>query len=138
MDIESTIKQSHLALEEFAKGNHEPFAELCSRGADVVLANPFGATAVGWDDVAEALAFAASQFRDGNLTGVDTLATCASDDVVTVFDLERWRARVGDRPEVASFELRVSTTWRREDGEWKVAQRHADPIRTFDAAGPLR
>jgi ketosteroid isomerase-like protein len=45
---------------------------------------------------------------------------------------------VGDADEVAPFELRVTTTFRLEDGEWLIVHRHADPITTPDERGPLR
>jgi ketosteroid isomerase-like protein len=138
MDLDRTIEQLRAAMVQFAKGDSKPVEDLCSHADDVILANPFGSTAVGWADVRDALRYAASNFRDGNVTGVDKLGTFAAEDVVTVFEIERWEARVGDRADIAPFELRVSTTWRLEDGAWKMVLRHADPIRTLDAAGPLR
>jgi ketosteroid isomerase-like protein len=138
MDLDSAIEQSRAAMAQFARGDSKPVEDLCSHADDVILANPFGSTAVGCADVGDALRYAASKFRDGNVKGVDTLATFAAEDVVTVFEIERWEARVGDRADIAPFELRVSTTWRLEDGAWRIVLRHADPIRTMDAAGPLR
>ena len=39
---------------------------------------------------------------------------------------------------VAPFALRVTSTFRREDDAWKLVHRHADPISTPHADGPLR
>jgi len=32
----------------------------------------------------------------------------------------------------------LSTTFRCEDGDWRIVHRHADPISTEDESGPLR
>jgi hypothetical protein len=48
-----------------------------------------------------------------------------------------WQARVGDREEVSPFELRVTTLFRREAGDWKVIHRHADPITKPNSTGVL-
>jgi ketosteroid isomerase-like protein len=45
------------------------------------------------------------------------------------------RARIGDRDSVEPFDLRVTTTFRHESGEWKIVHRHADPISTEDDSG---
>ncbi len=39
---------------------------------------------------------------------------------------------VGDAPAQA-YELRVTTVFRREDGEWRVVHRHADPVPDSEA-----
>ncbi len=66
------------------------------------------------------------------------MATYAASSLATILDIERWKARVGDRDEVSPFDLRVTSTFRLEDGTWKIVHRHADPIMTFDAEGPVR
>ena len=52
--------------------------------------------------------------------------------------VEHWHARIGDRDSVEPFDLRVTTTFRHESGEWKIVHRHADPISTEDDSGALR
>jgi ketosteroid isomerase-like protein len=50
-------------------------------------------------------------------------------------EIERTRAKVGGSDEMLPVSLRVTTVFRMEDGEWKVAHRQADPItspRTID------
>jgi ketosteroid isomerase-like protein len=66
--------------------------------------------------------------------------TCALHERRARHDLEvdHWRARIGDRDSVEPFDLRVTTTFRRENGAWKIVHRHADPISTEDDVGPLR
>jgi len=44
--------------------------------------------------------------------------------------VERVKAKVGGRQDVALIALRVTTIFRPEDGTWKVVHRHADPITT--------
>jgi ketosteroid isomerase-like protein len=51
--------------------------------------------------------------------------------------LERWKAKVGGREDISDFDLRVTTTFRREDGAWKIVHRHADPITRPNPEGPL-
>ena len=138
MDLADFTSRLRLAWGEFAKGNPDPARDAYSRREDVTLANPFGPAVRGWDKVAETLDFASSRFRDGEASGFETIAEYASEDIVTILEMEHWRARVGDREEVLPFDLRVTSTFRREGGEWKLVHRHADPITTFDPDGPLR
>ena len=138
MDFQDVLERSHRSLSEFAQGAPEAFKALCSHADDITLANPFGPIARGWEQVSEALDYASSRFRDGDLDQVEEVARYANGDLVTLLERERWKARVGDRADVERFELRVTTTFRLEDGTWKIVARHADPLRTFDAEGPLR
>jgi ketosteroid isomerase-like protein len=138
VDLERVIDRYHEAASEFAKGRPDGIKALWSQADDVTLANPFGPAVVGWPRVAEALDFASGRFRDGDVTDVETLASYVSSDLASVLEIERWRSRVGGREEVEAFELRVTTTFRRADGQWKIVHRHADPIATADPDGPLR
>ena len=132
------IEQYHAALAQFAKGNPEPVKVLYSHQADVTLANPFGPAVRGWDLVSGALDFASSRFRDGEVADVEALARYISADLASILEIERWRAKVGGRDDVSPFDLRVTSTFRREDEEWKLVHRHADPITTPHPDGPLR
>jgi ketosteroid isomerase-like protein len=137
LDLAEFTSELRLAWGEFAKGNPEPAKEAYSRRDDVTLANPFGPAVRGWDKVVEALNFASSRFRDGETAGFETISEYVCEDLVTILETEHWRIRIGDR-DLAPFDLRVTSTFRREENEWKLVHRHADPITTFDPDGPLR
>ncbi len=104
----------------------------------MILANPFGPAVRGWNKVSEALDYASSRMQDGFVNHFETIAEYTDSDLATVVEIERWNAKVSGRSEVTTFDLRVSNTFRCEDGEWKLVMRHADPISTFDSDGPLR
>ena len=138
MELAEVVQVYHSALDAFGRGDPEPAKSLFSRRDDVTLANPFGLTVRGWQDVIRALDHAAAQFRDGAPTEVTTVAEYLTANLATIGAVERWRAKVAGRPGPTSFELRVTSTFRREDGAWKLVHRHADPIATPHPEGPLR
>ena len=138
MDIEQVIERYHGTLGEFSRGAPGGVKALYSRADDITLANPFGPAVRGWPKVSAALDYASSRFRDGDVTVAEQIALYATDALATMLEVEHWRARVGDRAEVEPWVLRVSSTFRREGDGWRLVHRHADPIATADAEGPLR
>ena len=138
MDLDEAIEQYHAALDQFAKGNPEGVKGMFSHQEDVTLANPFGPAVLGWRQVSDALDFASSRFRDGEFADVESLARYVTADLASILEIERWSARVGDREDASRFDLRVTSTFRLEGEGWKLVHRHADPITTPDADGPLR
>ncbi|SRR6266571_1340616 len=129
-DFDEVVEQCHLALGEFVKGNPEPYKMVYSHQEDVTLANPFGPVARGWKQVAETMERAASHYRDGEVIGFENVAKYVTADLAYIVEVERIKAKVGGRQDVAPIALRVTTIFRPEDGTWKVVHRHADPITT--------
>ena len=128
--LEAMVERCHAALREIVNGNAEPWADLFSREDDVSLGNPFGPFVLGFDDVMSAARTAAERYRDGELIGFDRIATHEAPDLACVVEVERFRARVGDSPNMSPVSLRVTNLYRAVDGEWKLVHRHADPITT--------
>jgi hypothetical protein len=73
---------------------------------------------------------AASNLRDGEITGFETVTKCVTPELAYVVWIERNKGKVGAREDAASFDLRVTTIFRPEDGTWKVVHRHADTVTT--------
>jgi ketosteroid isomerase-like protein len=130
-DLDEVIEQFQLALNEFLKGNPEPAKNLFSHRDDVSLANPLvGPPARGWDEVAATMERAASNFRDGEITGFETVAKYVTPELAYLVEMERFEAKVGAREDATPVTLRVTSIFRPEDGPWKLVHRHADPIST--------
>src|SRR5918997_4692605 len=133
-DLDEVIEQFQLALDEFLKGTPEPAQNLFSHRDDVSLANPLGPPARGWEQAAATMERAASNFRDGEITGFETVGKYVTPELAYTVWVERQQAKVGGRPDVTPFALRVTMIFRPEDGVWKVVHRHADPITTAQPA----
>lgn len=127
-DPEALIELSHQAWAVFVTGDPRPALALFSHRDDVTISNPFVPYSRGWDDASATIATAARNWRDGEVIGFERVATYASTDLVSILEIERYRARVGAGEDLSPVSLRVTTTIRREDEGWRIASRHADPI----------
>jgi|SRR5215210_961480 len=136
-DLDQVIEQCQLALGEFVTGNPEPMQRMFSHREDVSLANPLGPAARGWEQVAATMERAASHLRDGEIEGFENVAKYVTPELAYVVWVERAKAKVGGREDVAPIDLRVTMIFRPEDGTWKVVHRHADSITTARPAESL-
>ncbi len=128
-DLAQVIEQYHRALEAYVTGDVDPVLRLCSRGDDVTLANPLGPPVRGWKKVEEA-GRRAAQVRDGESNQFERISEFATADLGYIVEIHRGRAKLGGAEERTPFALRITTIFRREDGEWRIVHRHADPITT--------
>jgi ketosteroid isomerase-like protein len=129
-DVDQVIEKWQLAAGEFVKGNPEPVKKLWSRREDVTLANPYGPPVRGWEQVANTIEHAASLRRDGEFVGSEIVAKYVTPELAYVVQLERAKAKVGGREDIAPIATRATMIFRPEDGTWKMVHRHADPITT--------
>jgi ketosteroid isomerase-like protein len=126
-ELTAFIERDHQSLDAIVKGDPGPKKRLYSRRDDVTLCNPFGAPARGWQEVAQTLERAASQLREGKALAFERISEYATADLAYIVEIERYHGEVGSS-EAAPNALRVTTVFRREDGEWRIVHRHADPI----------
>jgi ketosteroid isomerase-like protein len=133
-EFDQLIEEQHLAVDAFAKGDDEPLAALWSRADDVTLGNPFGPFVRGFERVAETMKRAAVNYRDGEATGFELVAKYVADDIAYLVEVEQLNAKMGGRAEATPVSLRCTSIFRKEDGNWRLVHRHADPITTPRAA----
>ena len=122
------LEEYHRAGLEITNGNPEVYKSLYSRRDDVTLANPFGPPVRGWSNVSATLDRAAANYRDGEVVGFENVSSVVADDLAYTVEIESYRARVGGADEMTPVSVRVTSVFRRENGDWKLLHRHADPI----------
>jgi ketosteroid isomerase-like protein len=126
-DFEQLIIEARKALDQIAKGNPEGYRQLLSKRGDITLGNPFGGFARGWDEVIERIESAASQYRDGEVIGFETIMQHVGPELAYTVEIERFRTKVGGEPEPHEIALRVTCIYRLEEDGWKLLHRQADP-----------
>lgn len=129
-ELDQVVEQCKIALREFVKGNPEPMQTMFSHREDVTLANPISPPARGWEQVAQTMERAASNLRDGDISGFESVAKYVTPELAYIVWIERTEGKVGGREDSVPFPLRVTMIFRPEEGTWKVVHRHADPITT--------
>jgi ketosteroid isomerase-like protein len=128
-DLIEVIEEDHRALNALVRGDPERKRKMFSHREDVSLANPIDPPVRGWDQVEPTLERAVSQLREGQPLRFERISEYATEDLAYVLEIERCPGvKIGASDDIAPFSLRAATVWRREDGGWKIAHRHADPI----------
>ncbi len=124
--LESMLPELTAADTSLHNGDASRRAALWSRNDPVTL---FGAavTTSGWDRVASTFEWLASRFSNCTSFDYEVLAAGVSGDLAYIVGVEHTTASIGADPP-AAYELRVTTIFRREAGEWRVVHRHGDPL----------
>ncbi len=128
----SVLPRLHEMEMAFHSGDVGPRFATWSHNDPVTL---FGArlSGSGWTKIAPAFEWVAAKFSKGESYEYEVISAGASGDLAYIVGYEHTKAAVGSGPPEA-YELRVTTIFRREDGEWKVIHRHADPMLDSDSA----
>jgi CheY-like chemotaxis protein/ketosteroid isomerase-like protein len=97
-----------------------------SRETDVTLFSPSGGYERGWDQVGPEVASMAGDLSRS--TTVEVLAEHVSGDLACTVEILRLLEALPGEEHPCAVEYRVTYVYRRENGEWKIVHRHADPL----------
>ena len=130
--LTSTMPRLKAAETALHNGDAKPRAAIWSHKEPVSL---FGAvtTKTGWEEVGPTFDWLASTFSNCTSAEYEVLAAGASGDLAYVVGIEHTTTSIGGAAP-KSYSLRVTTVFRREDGQWKVVHRHGDPYDTSTGA----
>lgn len=133
-DVDAFLEAVMPGLEEAEKALHngdaEPRKLLWSRSDPVTL---FGAaiSKIGADEMAPTFDFLASRFSNCSSFEYQVMAAGVSGDLAYVVGVEHTTASIGGGPP-SPYALRVTTIFRRENGEWRIVHRHGDALPDAD------
>jgi ketosteroid isomerase-like protein len=120
-----TLARQFEAEQALINGDPEPRLAMTSQQAPVTV---FGAKVPlrrGWDEDSEVLRWLASRWSNSTDYRFDLVAAGVSGDLAYLVGFEHIANSVLGVP-VEPYTLRVTHVLRREDGEWRIAHRHAD------------
>jgi ketosteroid isomerase-like protein len=136
-DLQKTVEQYHRAEIAFQKGDPQPFKDICSHADDVTIVGGMGGVEKGWARVEKRYEWASSKFSSDNDSEpqCEIVSLVATPDMPYAVEIERSTTRMAGSSEVQRLALRVTTVFRREDGQWKLVHRHADPLMNVQQYG---
>ena len=126
-DFEAAVEAYREGIRSMVHGDNAPVLELYSRRDDVTLANPLGRPMTGWTNIARESATVAAAFAGGTIEFEDVTRFEAT-DFAYIIGFERGEVLRARSNETVAMALRVTTIFRREEGSWMVALRHADRV----------
>jgi ketosteroid isomerase-like protein len=126
-DVADLTRRSAEGNAALVRGDIDGFLEQIVHAKDYMLIAPFGgAPTRGLDTSSESRA-AMARFFKADTFHQEVVATYDSGDLVVLVTIERVRGEVGGLPE-QDWALRVTQVYRREEREWRLVHRHADPL----------
>lgn len=123
--LDEVLPRMKAADLDLHNGDAAARSAMWSRNEPVTL---FGAayTVAGWNDVGSVFEKLATQFSGCRSFEIEVVAADAGTDFGYIVAVERTTVSIGARPP-AAYALRVTTVFRRENGDWKIVHRHGDP-----------
>ena len=123
-DLERLMSEAASAI---IRGDLRTYATLMRHADDYTLMAPSGGEPRrGFDESDEALDALARYFQGGEAE-LQVFQTYAAGNLAVLVAIERQHGRVGSLPD-QDLSLRVTLVFRREESEWRLLHRHADPL----------
>lgn len=139
LDVASLVKRASDAHNSLMKGDIENYQKAIQVTSDFVLMDPFGGKPTGapasdahWQRIGRF-------FKAGQGATFQLIQAYRSVDMVVLVAIESAHVAVGSlAPQ--DWMLRVTLVFRRDQGVWRLAHRHADPLvkgLTLEEAGKI-
>jgi len=122
-EVKAAVAKFHDALNTLLTGDAAPMKAIWSHADDVVYMGPVGGVQVGWTQVEPYWDRQASKKLGGKVDAVDMHIT-ASPTLGVVHYYEKGENGIDGKPQPVN--IRVTTTFRKEGGQWKVIGHHTD------------
>jgi ketosteroid isomerase-like protein len=128
-DFDDFMKLREAAAQAYVRGDPQPVVDLTVRKDPASFFGPDGSRTEGVEAVLRDFRNGASYFGPESACHFEVLQKQASDEEAfwTGFQVASVQMRRGGKK--VPMKLRVTEVFRKEDGEWRLAHRHADQAR---------
>jgi ketosteroid isomerase-like protein len=136
-DFEQFMKRREEVARAYVRGDATPLGRIVAHASPATFFGPQGDYREGAEEVSSTYEHDAGAFEPGGDSHFQILQMAASDGVAYWVGFQRANVQMHGKTEAIPFNLRVTEVFRREDGEWKMVHRHADPLKTESEDGKI-
>ena len=133
-NFDSFLKQRQEASDAFVNGDVNPLDKISVHDSPATIFGPRGDCVQGAKSVNEVNANGASQFKPGSKNTFDILHKGSDSSIAYLVYIQHVVAQMKDKSDGVPMDLRVTEIFRCENGRWKLFHRHADPLKSDNAA----
>jgi ketosteroid isomerase-like protein len=134
--LEGVIPRYVNVEKAFHSGDVEPRLTMWTRTDPVSVVGALGPVRTGWTEVERSFRWIAARFSECTEYDLDVITADVRGDLAYVVCRERAKLLMDGEP--TTIGLRITHIYRWEDGQWKNAHRHADPLTEDPMANSTR
>ena len=123
----TAIARLHAAMAQVANGDISAIKALYAHTEYASSFYGWGGYEKGWAAVSKRWDWAGQQFKGGKVS-YENVTTVESPELAYTTDIETFEARMEGMDEPTRWSNRVTHIFRLEDGEWRLAHRHANRL----------
>jgi len=121
------MQQRRRVANAFVNGDPRPLNDISTASDPATIFSPNGRAAQGAAHVLEINEVGSHRFHGGT-TDIEILHSGESGDLAYWTGIQRADVHLEGHDDMTPMALRVTELFRRENGEWKLIHRHADPL----------
>jgi ketosteroid isomerase-like protein len=127
-DFEKFLNQREKAASAYINGEAGPLGDLSTSTNPASFMGPGGGEIHGAREVTERYASDARFFATGSTGHFEIIHAEASGDLGYWVGFQRATTYFKGKADPVPFNLRITEIFRKENGQWKLIHRHADPL----------
>jgi ketosteroid isomerase-like protein len=131
-DFDDFMEQRAAAASAHVSGDASPLTRLLAADLPATLFGPHGGAVQGATEVSARHVADALGFHSQGTSRLEVLQVGASGEIAYWVGLQHATVQYGTMTQPAPMDLRVTEIFRRENGEWRLVHRHADPHANAD------
>lgn len=136
--FQSFLPRFEQGINNFLNGDPTLWKQNVSKRDDTMIMGAWGAYEKGWKEVDARYDWAAARFKpNGAKVAIEYLSCAVNADLAYIVAIERSEVHLVDQVKASPMALRSNHIFRKEDGDWKLVLRHADPLMSKSAPGAV-